>query len=128
MNTKRIQDETQSANATPAFTVASGNSVRAGGKVYREGDTIPAGTMTAADAQRLTANGVLLAGNAKAEQADSLTSGTAAEVIDSLEGMDDAQLQAVAQSENAREKPRKTVLEAIEAARAQLAGAGTGEE
>lgn len=127
MNTKRIQDETQPANATPAFTVAIGNSVRAGGKVYREGDTIPAGTLTAADAQRLTANGVLLAAE-KAEKADSLTSGTAAEVIDSLEGMDDAQLQAVAQSENAREKPRKTVLEAIEAARAQLADAGTGEE
>lgn len=69
MNTKRIQDETQPANATPAFTVASGNSVRAGGKVYREGDTIPAGTLTSADAQRLTANGVLLAAD-KADKAD----------------------------------------------------------
>jgi len=68
MNTKRIQDETQPANATPAFTVASGNSVRAGGKVYREGDTIPAGTLTSADAQRLAANGVLLAAE-KAEKA-----------------------------------------------------------
>lgn len=85
MNTKRIQDETQSANATPAFTVASGSSVRAGGKVYREGDTIPAGTLTAADAQRLTTNGVLLAAE-KAEKAGKAGKGRKADAPAGGEG------------------------------------------
>lgn len=88
MNTKRIQDETRPANATPAFTVASGNSVRAGGKVYREGDTIPAGTLTAADAQRLTDNGVLLAADKadKAEKAEKAGKGRKADAPAGGEG------------------------------------------
>lgn len=125
-NTKRHSNEAQTG--VTDFTVTPGNALRAGGKVYRENDTIPDGILTDTDATRLAAQGVISANNATAEQAGNLTAGTAAEVIASLEGMTAEQLQAIADAENGRDKPRKTVVDAIEAAQKRLADAAASGE
>lgn len=121
MNDKTARPSNEAiTGATRDYTVAAGHSLRAGGRNYTEGQVVP---LQDADAKRLLESGAILAGDVKAEQGEQLASGTAQEVIASLEGLNAEQLDAVEAAENAREKPRKTVLEAIEAARADLAEA-----
>ena len=115
------KDSNEGQTGVTYYTVQPGHSLRARGRSYREGEQVPLGT---ADAARLVDSGAVASLKAKARTDSPMATcldGNAPDVIGGLseQGLDADGLAELAELETAG-KNRKTVLEAIEAARAAL--------
>lgn len=128
MNDSTARPSNETITGANAYTVRPGHTLRAGGRLYREGEKAP---LSDADARRLLESGAIAAadGGTDADPLEAAVNGKASDLVASLDTMDDAQLDRIEQLERERgDKARKTVLEGIEAARKHLADAREAEQ
>lgn len=125
MNDSTARPSNETITGANAYTVRPGHTLRAGGRLYREGEKAP---LSDADARRLLQSGAIAAadGGTDADPLEAAVNGKASDVVDSLATMDEAELDRVEKLER-EGKNRKTVLEGIEAARQHLADAREAE-
>ena len=125
MNDATARPSNETITGANAYTVRPGHTLRAGGRLYREGEKAP---LSDADARRLLESGAIAAadGGTDADPLEAAVNGKASDLVDSLDTMDAATLDRVEKLER-EGKNRKTVLEGIEAARQRLADAREAE-
>lgn len=126
MNDSTARPSNETITGANAYTVRPGHTLRAGGRLYHEGEKAP---LADGDARRLLQSGAIAAadGGTDADPLEATVNGKASDVVDSLATMDEAELDRVEKLER-EGKGRKTVLEGIEAARQHLADAREAEQ